>query len=663
MNFFQKICLVLISINLLGSKYPEIQSNTCNCQPEKVKIDFNNCSLSEFDIIREAGAGGGGSASIINSGFSGCGVSVTRPVILISKNANFSFGTYTIKARAVTRIANQYLTIFGNVDLSAALAVGVQPKNTDDEGWDVYVNGKQLGGGRRPVPVVFPNWYEIKVRVTPDSISFWLDNNLMFETGNNRVNKFPKCGKIILPAFSTSEYDELTYEPFYDTAMFKITEISQTICQNSTFEGYSNSGIYTDFFSSDSICDSIRILNLTVGNEYINNLQYSICQGESFLGYNQSGIFTDTFQIAQGCDSIRILNLNVNPTFQNNLNQNICQGESFLGYNQSGIFRDTFQSALGCDSIQILNLTVNPTFQNNLNQNICQGESFLGYNQSGIFRDTFQTLQGCDSIRILNLTVNPTFQNNLNQNICQGESFLGYNQSGIFTDTFQTAQGCDSIRVLNLTVNPTFQNNLNQNICQGESFLGYNQSGIFRDTFQTLQGCDSIRILVLKVDSNQIKPNFLGEDLTICDRDDYVLTSPVDGTIWSNGIISKSIRLRNDALVVAKIIDANGCEISDSIQIKFAKKFYLPNSFSPNGDGINDCYFPVLGDQFQPSDFEIKIYDRWGSIVFFSKDFKNCWDGKIKGENSNSGTFLSEIKYLDENCGQVNVVQNLFLVR
>jgi gliding motility-associated-like protein len=522
MNFFQKICLVLISINLLGSKYPEIQSNTCNCQPEKVKIDFNNCSLSEFDIIREAGAGGGGSASIINSGFSGCGVSVTRPVILISKNANFSFGTYTIKARAVTRIANQYLTIFGNVDLSAALAVGVQPKNTDDEGWDVYVNGKQLGGGRRPVPVVFPNWYEIKVRVTPDSISFWLDNNLMFETGNNRVNKFPKCGKIILPAFSTSEYDELTYEPFYDTAMFKITEISQTICQNSTFEGYSNSGIYTDFFSSDSICDSIRILNLTVGNEYINNLQYSICQGESFLGYNQSGIFTDTFQ---------------------------------------------------------------------------------------------------------------------------------------------TAQGCDSIRVLNLTVNPTFQNNLNQNICQGESFLGYNQSGIFRDTFQTLQGCDSIRILVLKVDSNQIKPNFLGEDLTICDRDDYVLTSPVDGTIWSNGIISKSIRLRNDALVVAKIIDANGCEISDSIQIKFAKKFYLPNSFSPNGDGINDCYFPVLGDQFQPSDFEIKIYDRWGSIVFFSKDFKNCWDGKIKGENSNSGTFLSEIKYLDENCGQVNVVQNLFLVR
>ena len=569
MNFFQKICLVLISISFLGSEYPEIQSNTCNCQPEKVNIDFNNCNYSDFDIIREAGAGGGGSARIINTGFSGCGVSVTRPVLLISKNANFSFGTYTIKARAATGIANQGLTIFGNDDLSAALAVGVQPKNTDDEGWGVYVNGTQLGGGRKPVPVVFPNWFEIKVRVTPDSISYWLDNNLMFETGNNRVNNFPKCGKIILPAYSTSEYDEFTYEPFYDTAMFKITEISQSICQNSTFEGYSNTGIYTDFFSNDSICDSIRILNLTVGNQYFNNLQYSICQGESFLGYNQSGIFTDTFQ----------------------------------------------------------------------------------------------TIQGCDSIRILNLTVNPTFQNNLNQNICQGESFLGYNQSGIFRDTFQTIQGCDSIRVLNLTVNPTFQNNLNQNICQGESFLGYNQSGIFRDTFQTIQGCDSIRILVLKVDSNQIKPNFLGEDLTICDRDDYVLTSPVDGTIWSNGIISKSIRLRNDALVVAKIIDANGCEISDSIQIKFAKKFYLPNSFSPNGDGINDCYFPVLGDQFQPSDFEIKIYDRWGSIVFFSKDFKNCWDGKIKGEISNSGTFLSEIKYLDENCGQVNVVQNLILVR
>ncbi len=60
--------------------------------------------------------------------------------------------------------------------------------------------------------------------------------------------------------------------------------------------------------------------------------------------------------------------------------------------------------------------------------------------------------------------------------------------------------------------------------------------------------------------------------------------------------------------------------------------FYAPNSFTPNNDGRNDI-FQVFGWGLNESTFEIRIYDRWGTQVYFSPDINSGWDGRIQGQD------------------------------
>jgi len=55
---------------------------------------------------------------------------------------------------------------------------------------------------------------------------------------------------------------------------------------------------------------------------------------------------------------------------------------------------------------------------------------------------------------------------------------------------------------------------------------------------------------------------------------------------------------------------------------------YIPNTFTPNGDGVNDEFKPK-GDGL--TKYEMLIYDRWGNMVFYSDDINKGWSGKANG--------------------------------
>lgn len=79
--------------------------------------------------------------------------------------------------------------------------------------------------------------------------------------------------------------------------------------------------------------------------------------------------------------------------------------------------------------------------------------------------------------------------------------------------------------------------------------------------------------------------------------------------------------------------------------VERCNKFYIPNSFTPNGDGLNDM-FGVLGTIKYVEDFNFYIFDRWGQIVFQTKDPKQYWDGTVNGSIPGPTVFsyLVEIK-------------------
>ncbi|MEI6348480.1 MAG: gliding motility-associated C-terminal domain-containing protein, partial [Bacteroidota bacterium] len=84
--------------------------------------------------------------------------------------------------------------------------------------------------------------------------------------------------------------------------------------------------------------------------------------------------------------------------------------------------------------------------------------------------------------------------------------------------------------------------------------------------------------------------------------------------------------------VLLQVTDAFGCvdTISKTIQIVEDINIYIPNTFTPNGDGINEVFRPY-GSGYKTTGYEMLIYDRWGKLIFTSNVFEKGWDGKIDG--------------------------------
>jgi gliding motility-associated-like protein len=73
--------------------------------------------------------------------------------------------------------------------------------------------------------------------------------------------------------------------------------------------------------------------------------------------------------------------------------------------------------------------------------------------------------------------------------------------------------------------------------------------------------------------------------------------------------------------------------------------FFIPNAFTPNGDGINDLlYFKA---NFEPKTFEVAIYNRRGEQVYHSRNMENGWDGTLQGRELPGEVYSYVIKYTD----------------
>jgi gliding motility-associated-like protein len=93
-------------------------------------------------------------------------------------------------------------------------------------------------------------------------------------------------------------------------------------------------------------------------------------------------------------------------------------------------------------------------------------------------------------------------------------------------------------------------------------------------------------------------------------------------------------------LVTLIVTDNNGCldTISDTIKVKDIFTFYIPNSFTPNGDGWNDVFCPK-GVSVDPNNFEMSIFDRWGNLFFHTTKWLTDHSEAWNGTKDNSGNF------------------------
>jgi gliding motility-associated-like protein len=108
-----------------------------------------------------------------------------------------------------------------------------------------------------------------------------------------------------------------------------------------------------------------------------------------------------------------------------------------------------------------------------------------------------------------------------------------------------------------------------------------------------------------------------------------------------------------------------GCRVEDSVMLRSvgcdSKMVYLPNTFTPNGDGVNDKLF-VRGIGLKQLEF-FRIFDRWGNVVFFSDELNNGWDGTSNGKPADINTYVYMLKGVCTSGATIELNGNVTLVR
>tara|TARA_R110000782_G_scaffold99522_1_gene185308 strand:- start:189 stop:1742 length:1554 start_codon:yes stop_codon:yes gene_type:complete len=95
----------------------------------------------------------------------------------------------------------------------------------------------------------------------------------------------------------------------------------------------------------------------------------------------------------------------------------------------------------------------------------------------------------------------------------------------------------------------------------------------------------------------------------------------------------------------------NGC--SDTVYgtqiVEGEYSLFIPNVFTPNGDGINDSFFPI-GDKIE--NYSFKIFNRWGGLIFSTNDLNEKWDGMYQNKPLSSGSYVWKIDLINSSSGE-----------
>jgi gliding motility-associated-like protein len=263
---------------------------------------------------------------------------------------------------------------------------------------------------------------------------------------------------------------------------------------------------------------------------------------------------------------------------------------------------------------------------------------------AGTYALTVTDAQGC-TVSLTNLVVN------------QPDTLIG---EAVVTDPRCFGQSNGRINARALGGNPPY------NFLWADSnFTGSDirnlPAGIYPLIVSDSKGCtDTLSIEVSQPDS--IFSNLpdtlvieLGDDTVIVA--DFRLNHPFDASYeWSPGDFISCTDCAEPEVdpiyntVYTVEVNDSGCYLTDSVVVIVdpIKPFYIPNAFSPNGDGNNDVFEVLVRDKTIKR-LMYQVYDRWGEKVFETDQIGNGWTGEFKGRAATSGSYVYYVyvEYID----------------
>ena len=109
--------------------------------------------------------------------------------------------------------------------------------------------------------------------------------------------------------------------------------------------------------------------------------------------------------------------------------------------------------------------------------------------------------------------------------------------------------------------------------------------------------------------------------------------------------------------IVLIVTSGDMCKDTSSLVVEMQEKllYYIPNTFTPNKDQFNNVFLPVFTAGFDPYDFTMLIFNRWGELIFESHNSDIGWDGSYNGNLMSDGVYLYKIEFVEKENNKTHI--------
>ncbi len=450
-------------------------------------------------------------------------------------------------------------------------------------------------------------------------------------------------------------------------------------------------------------CDSIVQVSVDAWPTYTFPLTLMSCQN-SFVDYNGTPLYPGDQQdfvlsTVNGCDSIMQVTVEAFQTDTTQQPLNACPGSTVVYQSINlapGDQQDfTLIGSDGCDSVVQVSVAAWPSYTMPLPLTSCEN-SFIQYNGQMLFPGDQQdvvltTINGCDSIMQVTVEAIPIDTTFVPLQVCEGE-MIEYNGQQLaaggqlFISLASLQTGCDSVVEVSVSNYPeVIYNALAGEICwnstDGEIEVQNVQGGtapylvsLDGNNYQpalTFENLPAGEYTVYLLDGNDcqyeegieipmIPPMVVETTDETMECGDVVELSPTVFSQlpviwqWTDGTTDSTLTVTSPGTYNFSV--ANDCEMVEeaiTIHLQAAgqkEMIYMPNSFSPNNDGKNDCYQGYVAPDLEVESYVLKIFDRWGNMMFETNDVNGCWNGQHRGKQLQPAVFAWFMEIHVRNC-------------
>ncbi len=438
--------------------------------------------------------------------------------------------------------------------------------------------------------------------------------------------------------------------------------------------------VLEETFTASSGCDSIHQISVVFADPVNTVSERTPCAGETIFiqgtPVTEDQVFLEILSSSAGCDSIHQTLVRFQTPIETQENVEACAGDTLQIDGQvittDQVIEQVFPASTGCDSTHRIEVEFNPIFFTEENLIACEGDTVNLYGRSyttnQVIEEIFVASNDCDSTHRINLNFLPSVFTQEEIEICPGDTVdvFGVPVFGetVQSQTFPAFNTCDSTHQIIVFVSPQIERYLNDTLCAGDSLRFFDQvigsGGTYLHEEKTeTNPCATLYFLTLEVipspDLATASDTFYYGSQTIrlpeLSRDESLSyewsseTNPLSCTDCPRPYVE----LLESDFFELEVRGENGCTRATSFtaEVRPEGDIYIPNAFSPNGDGFND-YFTIFADARVNQIEVLQIFNRWGALVFENRNFlpnepRLGWDGTHRGRRLNPGVYVYQV--------------------